>query len=102
MRDRSPATAEALVELVEAVEGRIEVLVDGGFRRGVDVAIALALGADAVQVGRPALYGLAAGGEAGVRRVLELLRTELELALALVGCASPDELGPEHVRRIAA
>ena len=69
-------------------------LVDGGIRRGIDVAIALALGADAVLVGRPALWGLAAGGEEGARSVLELLRAELELALALCGCASPaDWLG---------
>jgi len=100
--DRSPATAEALVEVVDAVGGEIEVLVDGGIRRGIDVAIALALGADAVLVGRPALWGLAAGGEAGVRRVLELLRSELELALSLLGCATPGELGAEHVRRITA
>ena len=78
------------------------VLVDGGIRRGVDVVIALALGADAVLVGRPALWGLAAGGEAGARRVLELLRAELELALALCGCASPDELCRAHVRRAPA
>ncbi len=87
--DRCLATADALPEVVDAVEGRGAVLVDGGIRRGVDVAIALALGADAVLVGRPALWGLAAGGEAGARRVLELLREELELTLALCGCASP-------------
>jgi (S)-2-hydroxy-acid oxidase len=75
------------------------VLVDGGIRRGVDVAIALALGADAVLVGRPALWGLAAAGEAGARRVLELLRGELELTLALCGCGSPAELGRTHVQR---
>jgi isopentenyl diphosphate isomerase/L-lactate dehydrogenase-like FMN-dependent dehydrogenase len=93
------ATAEALPEVVEAVDGRGTVLVDGGIRRGTDVAIALALGADAVMVGRPALWGLAAGGEAGALRVLELLRDELELTLALCGCASPGELTREHVRR---
>ena len=69
-------------------------LVDGGIRRGVDIAVALALGADAVLVGRPALWGLAAGGEAGAARVLELLRDELELALTLCGCASPADARP--------
>ena len=100
--DRCLSTAEALPEVVEAVDGRGTVLVDGGIRRGVDVAIALALGADAVLVGRPALWGLAAGGEAGARRVLELLREELELTLALCGCASPTELSRAHVRRAPA
>lgn len=97
--DRCLATADALSEVVAAVEGRGAVLVDGGIRRGVDIAIALALGADAVLVGRPALWGLAAGGEAGARRVLELLREELELTLALCGCASPAELTRAHVQR---
>lgn len=100
--DRCAATADALAEVVEAVAGRAEVLVDGGIRRGVDVAIALALGADAVLVGRPALWGLAAAGEAGALRVLELLREELELTLALCGCPTPAELGPSHLRRAAA
>jgi 4-hydroxymandelate oxidase len=100
--DRCLATADALPEVVDAIEGRAEVLVDGGIRRGVDVAIALALGADAVLVGRPALWGLAAGGEAGARRVLELLREELELTLALCGCASPAELRRAHVQRAPA
>jgi isopentenyl diphosphate isomerase/L-lactate dehydrogenase-like FMN-dependent dehydrogenase len=97
--DCVPASADALPEVVEGLGGRGAVLVDGGIRRGTDVAIALALGADAVLVGRPALWGLAVGGEAGARRVLELLRDELELALALCGCASPAELGREHVRQ---
>ena len=97
--DRVLATADALPEVVDAVEGRGAVLVDGGIRRGVDVAIALALGADAALVGRPALWGLAAGGEQGARRVLELLRDELELTLALCGCASPAELTRAHVQR---
>jgi len=100
--DGAPATIDALPEVVDAVEGRIEVLVDGGIRRGVDIAIALALGADAVLVGRPALWGLAAGGEAGARSVLELLREELELTLALCGCASPAELSRVHLRRAPA
>jgi isopentenyl diphosphate isomerase/L-lactate dehydrogenase-like FMN-dependent dehydrogenase len=100
--DRALASGDALPEVVDAVGGRAAVLVDGGIRRGVDVAIALALGADAVLVGRPALWGLAAGGEAGARRVLELLREELELALALCGCASPASLGRGHVQRAPA
>jgi isopentenyl diphosphate isomerase/L-lactate dehydrogenase-like FMN-dependent dehydrogenase len=97
--DCAVATADVLPEVADAVAGRAAVLVDGGIRRGTDVAIALALGADAVLVGRPPLWGLAAGGEAGALRVLELLRDELELALALSGCSSPSELGRAHVRR---
>ncbi len=100
--DRALATGDALLEVVDAVAGRAAVLVDGGIRRGVDVAIALALGADAVLVGRPALWGLAAAGADGARRVLELLREELELALALCGCASPADLSRAHVQRAPA
>ena len=100
--DRVLATADALREAVDAVEGRGPVLVDGGVRRGVDVAIALALGADAVLVGRPALWGLAVGGAEGAGRVLEMLREELELTLALCGCASPAELTRDHVQRAPA
>jgi isopentenyl diphosphate isomerase/L-lactate dehydrogenase-like FMN-dependent dehydrogenase len=96
--DCAMATADALPEVVEAVAGRAPVLVDGGIRRGTDAAIALALGADAVLVGRPALWGLAVGGSDGAVRVLELLRSELELALALCGCASPAALETGHVR----
>jgi isopentenyl diphosphate isomerase/L-lactate dehydrogenase-like FMN-dependent dehydrogenase len=92
-------SAEALPEVVEAVAGRASVFVDGGIRRGTDVAIALALGADAVLVGRPALWGLAAAGEAGARSVLALFREELELTLALCGCTSPAELTAAHVQR---
>ena len=97
--DRSLATADALPEIAEALEGRATLLVDGGVRRGIDVATALALGADAVLVGRPALWGLAAGGRDGVARVLALLREELELALGLCGCTSPAQLSRAHVRR---
>jgi 4-hydroxymandelate oxidase len=95
-------TSELLPEAVEAVDGRIEVLVDGGIRRGSDVVTALALGARAVLVGRPVLWGLAHGGEQGARHVLELLRDETELALALCGCTSPEAVTEAHVRRIGA
>jgi isopentenyl diphosphate isomerase/L-lactate dehydrogenase-like FMN-dependent dehydrogenase len=74
-----------LPEIVEAVARRVEVYLDGGVRRGTDVLKALALGAQAVLVGRPLLWGLAAGGAAGAQRVLELLRDELELAMVLAG-----------------
>ena len=100
--DRVLATGDALPEVVDAVAGRATVLVDGGIRRGVDVAIALALGADAVLVGRPALWGLAAAGAEGAGQVLGLLRGEFELALALCGCASPAELTRAHVQRAPA
>jgi 4-hydroxymandelate oxidase len=96
--DGAPATLDALPEVVEAVAGRVEVLLDGGVRRGTDMAKALALGARAVLVGRAPIFGLAVGGEEGVRHVLELLREELELALCLLGCTSPAELDPAHVR----
>jgi isopentenyl diphosphate isomerase/L-lactate dehydrogenase-like FMN-dependent dehydrogenase len=96
--DRALATAEALPEVAETIDGRAAVLVDGGIRRGIDVAIALALGADAVLVGRPTLWGLAAGGEAGAARVLRMLRDELALALALLGCKTPAELERTHLR----
>ena len=100
--DRCLATADALPEIVDAVDGRATVLVDGGIRRGIDVATALALGADAVLVGRPALWGLAAGGREGVAQVLDLLRSELELTLGLCGCTSPVDLGRAHVQRAPA
>ena len=86
--DSVPAALDALPEVVEAVQGRAEVLVDGGVRQGTDVLKALALGARAVLVGRPPLWGLAVDGEAGVRAVLELLRDELLLAMRLAGATS--------------
>jgi isopentenyl diphosphate isomerase/L-lactate dehydrogenase-like FMN-dependent dehydrogenase len=97
--DCASATADALPEVVDAVNARGTVLVDGGIRRGTDVAVALALGADAVLTGRPPLWGLAADGERGAAAVLEMLRSELELALALCGCRSPRDLSRAHVRR---
>ena len=83
--DTVPATVEALPPIVEKVAGRIPVLVDGGIRRGTDVVKALALGANAVLIARPYLYGLAVAGDEGVRRVVEILRNELEMAMGLLG-----------------
>ena len=97
--DGAPASLDALPEVAEAVAGRCLVLMDGGVRRGTDVVTALALGAEAVLVGRPALWGLAVGGEDGVRHLLELLRAEVELALRLLGCATPSAVTRAHVGR---
>ncbi len=85
--DGSPATATVLGPIADAVQGRIEVLVDGGVRRGTDVLKALCLGARAVLIGRPILWGLAVAGEDGALGVLEALRQELDQAMALAGCA---------------
>ena len=85
--DGAIASLDALAEVVEAVDGRAEVLVDGGIRRGIDIFKALALGAKAVLLGRPVLWGLAVGGEAGVYDVISLLQDELDVAMALSGCA---------------
>ena len=97
--DGVAASIDALPEVVEAVGDRAEVLMDGGIRRGTDVVKALALGAHAVLVGRAPLYGLAVGGAEGVERVLELLREEIVLALALCGCASPEDVTRAHIGR---
>jgi isopentenyl diphosphate isomerase/L-lactate dehydrogenase-like FMN-dependent dehydrogenase len=95
--DGVSGTIDALEEVVDAVEGRLEVLLDGGIRRGTDVLKALALGARAVLIGRAMVWGLAVDGEAGVARVLQLLRDEIELGLALLGCRSPAEVTRAHV-----
>jgi isopentenyl diphosphate isomerase/L-lactate dehydrogenase-like FMN-dependent dehydrogenase len=97
--DGVAATIDALPEVVEAVGGRIEVLLDGGIRRGTDVVKALALGARAVLAGRAPLWGLVVDGEAGALRVLELLRAEIETALQLVGCRTPADVARTHVQR---
>ncbi|MBF8290388.1 MAG: hydroxy acid dehydrogenase protein [Chloroflexi bacterium] len=99
--DRSLATADALEGVVAAVGGRTEVWVDGGIRRGLDVVIALALGATGVLVGRPFCWALAAGGEAGVERAIAILREELEIALPLLGCGSIADIRRELVTRRA-
>jgi len=98
--DGVAASLDALPEVVEAVGDRAEVLLDGGVRRGTDVVKALALGARVVLVGRAALYGLAVDGAGGVERVLTLLREEVELALALCGCASPADVARSHIGRV--
>ena len=100
--DGAPATLDALPEVVDAVAGRVEVYLDGGIRRGTDVAKAIALGARAVLVGRAPVFGLAVAGADGVRHVLELLRDELALALSLLGCTSPEQLTRAHVQRTPA
>lgn len=93
--DGSMAPLEALPDVADAVGHRIEVLVDGGFRRGSDIVKALALGAKAVLIGRSTLYGVAAGGEAGAARAIALLREEVDRVMALLGVCSVDALGPE-------
>ncbi|MDQ7904042.1 alpha-hydroxy acid oxidase [Phytohabitans sp. ZYX-F-186] len=95
--DTTPASLDRLEPVAEAVAGRVPLLLDGGVRRGTDVAKALALGAAAVAIGRPVLWGLAIAGEPGVRRVLDLLRTELANALTLLGVAAPGDLTREQV-----
>jgi isopentenyl diphosphate isomerase/L-lactate dehydrogenase-like FMN-dependent dehydrogenase len=96
--DGVPASLDVLEEVVEAVDGRAEVYLDGGVRRGVDVVKAIALGARAVLIGRAMLWGLAVGGEEGVADVLRMFREEVELGLALLGCASPADVSRAHVR----
>jgi isopentenyl diphosphate isomerase/L-lactate dehydrogenase-like FMN-dependent dehydrogenase len=95
--DRVEAAIDVLPSIVEAVDGRAEVYLDGGVRRGSDVAIALALGARAVFTARPFLYALACSGEAGVTHALAILREEITRTFALLGVRSPAEIGPEHV-----
>ncbi|CAH2053749.1 unnamed protein product [Thlaspi arvense] len=96
--DYSPATITVLEEIVQAVGGRIPVLFDGGVRRGTDVFKALALGARAVLVGRPIVYGLAAKGEDGVKKVIEMLKNEFEITMALSGCPTVDDITRSHVK----
>src|SRR5690606_19558017 len=84
--DTVPATLDALPEIAHAVGGRIPLMLDGGIRRGTDILKALALGADAVSIGRPALHALAVGGAPALAHLIQVLRGELEVAMALTGC----------------
>lgn len=95
--DTSVATIDALEEIAEATEGRVPLIMDGGVRRGTDVLKAIALGASAVAIGRPQLWGLAAGGAAGVERAVDLLREELSVAMALAGCPSLSDITPDLI-----
>jgi (S)-2-hydroxy-acid oxidase len=96
--DHVPATISVLEEVVKAVAGRVPVFLDGGIRRGTDVFKALALGASGVFVGRPIPYALAVDGEAGVTKVLQMLRDEFELTMALMGVRSVKEICRQHVQ----
>jgi 4-hydroxymandelate oxidase len=96
--DTTPATISVLPEIVDALGGKVEVYVDGGIRRGTDVLKAIACGARAVFVGRPVLWGLASGAEAGVRCVLEMLRQEFDLAMALSGCPTLSAITRDLIR----
>jgi isopentenyl diphosphate isomerase/L-lactate dehydrogenase-like FMN-dependent dehydrogenase len=95
--DSAAATLRALPEIVAAVNGRAEVLMDGGVRRGSDIVKALCLGARAVLVGRAYAYGMAAAGEAGIRRALQILGADFERTLRLIGCGSAAELNPSYI-----
>ena len=95
--DSAPATIYILPEIVHAVKGKMNILIDGGFRRGSDVIKALALGADAILLGRPTLYGTASGGQAGAEAVIELYRREIDRVLGLIGCHDVADLGLDHI-----
>jgi (S)-mandelate dehydrogenase len=99
--DAAPATIEVLPAIADAVEERVPLLVDSGFRRGGDIVKALGLGARAVLVGRPVLYGLASGGEVGAGAVLAILASELERSMTLIGAASIGDIGSHHVWQAA-
>ena len=99
--DGAIATLDALPEIVSAMRGTgLDIIVDGGIRRGTDVVKALALGAKMVLVGRPVLWGLAVDGEAGAHNVLDLLRREIDTTLALIGCPRAVDLNPDYLTRL--
>src|SRR5262249_51400807 len=97
--DTVAPTARMLPPIVDAVDGRVEILVDGGIRRGSDIATALALGARAVLIARPAVHGLAAGGDRGVRRVSKILGIELGTAMTPLGTPTIADITRDHVAR---
>ncbi|XP_040552876.1 hydroxyacid oxidase 1 isoform X5 [Gallus gallus] len=97
--DGVPATIDILPEIVEAVEGKVEVFLDGGIRKGTDILKALALGAKAVFIGRPLIWGLVYQGEEGAKEVLQMLKEEFRLAMALTGCRTVKEIGRTLIRR---
>lgn len=95
--DSAPATLDVLPSIAEAVGGKTEIICDGGVRRGSDIVKAIALGANAVMAGRTYLYGLGAAGEAGVEQVLTNFASEMQRTMALIGCTSVNDLGPEYI-----
>jgi 4-hydroxymandelate oxidase len=95
--DTVPATIDALPAIADRIGGRIPLFLDGGVRRGIDVFKALARGATAVLIGRPYMYGLAVGGAQGVARVVEILRTELEMTMGLAGCTALSQISAEYL-----
>ena len=97
----APAPVDCIADVADALHDRLEIICDGGVRRGTHVVKALAMGANACSIGRGYLYPLAAGGQAGVERGLSLLRDEVERTLALMGCNSIQKLGPSFVRQRA-
>ncbi|WMV22495.1 hypothetical protein MTR67_015880 [Solanum verrucosum] len=96
--DYTPATVSVLEEVVHVVQGKVPVLIEGGIRRGTDIFKALALGAKAVLIGRPVIYGLAAKGESGVKQVIEMLKNELEQTMALAGCCTVADITRNYVK----
>jgi isopentenyl diphosphate isomerase/L-lactate dehydrogenase-like FMN-dependent dehydrogenase len=94
----TPAPLDALASIADAVAGRVPLLIDGSFRRGTDVLKAMILGADAVLLARPAIWGLAAYGDEGVRYVLERIQNELARSSGMLGAATPADLRRDHVR----
>ncbi len=98
--DAAPAPVDCVGPMRDAVGDKLELIVDGGIRRGTHVIKALALGANACSIGRAYLYGLASGGQTGVERAIGLLKSEVERSLALLGCRNLSEIRPEHVARV--
>ncbi len=96
--DGAPATIDRVADIADAVGDRLEIIADGGIRRGSQIVKALAMGASACMVGRPYLYGLACGGQQGVTQVLDALRRETERTMGLIGCAEVAQIGRKHLR----
>jgi L-lactate dehydrogenase (cytochrome) len=97
--EAAPAPVDCIADVADALHDKLEIICDGGIRRGTHVVKALSLGANACSIGRGYLYPLAAGGQAGVERGLRLLRDEVERTMALMGCDSVDKLGSRFIRR---
>ncbi len=98
----APAPVDCIAPIRDAIGNQLELIVDGGVRRGIHIIKALAQGADACSIGRPYLNWLDSGGQQGVERALTLLKTEFERSMALLGVNSVSELGPEHLKHLPA